>query len=159
MSYGLFPADKKAGQAIRRLGEGETITVRLLRGRSWKQNAFYWHVLERAVASTGRWRTPQELHAALRIATGYVDEVTMLTGRRVLVPRSTGFTAMTQDEAQAYYDAAFTLLSDTIGVDIHELDGRDAGENPGDAGAGDDDDGHRGGNGDQRGERPRHTPP
>jgi hypothetical protein len=135
------------------------VLVRLLRGRSWKQNAFYWHVLEQAVASTGRWRTPQELHAALRIATGYVDEVTMLTGRRVLVPRSTGFAAMTQDEAQAYYDAAFTLLSDTIGVDIHELDGRDAGESPGDAGAGDDDDGHRGGNGDQRGERPRRAAP
>lgn len=117
----LRPANAKAEEFVRSLDGGENVMVRVLRGRSTRQNAYYWAALERAVDATGRWRTPQELHAALRIALGYVDEVKTLAGRRVLVPRSTGFDNMSHDEAQAYYDAAFKLLAETVGIGIGEL--------------------------------------
>lgn len=117
----LLPADTKALECVRGLEEHMPIPVKLLRSRSARQNALYWQCLERVVDSTGRWRTPQELHAALRIALGHVDEVLTLAGRRVLVPSSTAFAAMSQDEAQAYYDAAFRLLAETVGCSIDEL--------------------------------------
>jgi hypothetical protein len=81
--------------------------------RSISQNALYWRTLERVLeAYPGRWGTPQELHAALKIAAGYHEPVTLLTGRRVIVPRSIAFEAMTQPEAQQFYDAAFQILAD-----------------------------------------------
>lgn len=114
----LLPADQRAVEIVAKLDPHEPVSVRLLRHRSGKQNAFYWRMLERAVEATGRWRTPQELHAALRIATGHVDEIVTMTGRRVLVPSSTAFDAMTQDEAQAYYTSAFDLLTEATGIEI-----------------------------------------
>lgn len=117
----LLPADQHALEVVRKLEPHRVFPARLLRGRSHRQNALYWRVLERVVDATGRWRTPQELHAALRIALGHVDEVVTFAGRRVLVPSSTAFDAMPHDEAQAYYDAAFRLLAETLDCGVDEL--------------------------------------
>ena len=114
----LLPADQRAVDIVAKLEPDEPVSVRLLRHRSTRQNAFYWRMLEQAVEATGRWRTPQELHAALRIATGHVDEIVTMTGRRVLVPSSTAFDSMSHDEAQAYYTAAFDLLTQATGIEI-----------------------------------------
>jgi len=120
---GLFPADARAKDALSRIPERTTVAVKIDRRRSAAQNAMYWSVLEQVVAATGRWRTAEELHLALKVACGRVDIVQLIDGRRVLVPESTAFDAMSQDEAQAYYDAAFKVICDELmgGMPVEEL--------------------------------------
>jgi hypothetical protein len=93
-----------------------------MRERSAPQNRLYWQVLGRVVEQTGgRWETPSQLHAALKIGTGYTETVRLLNGRRVVVPRSIAFDSMPQAEAQLYYDAAFELLAELMGCPVEEL--------------------------------------
>jgi hypothetical protein len=94
-----------------------------MRKRSATQNALYWSVLGQVVAATDRWRTPEELHMALKVACGHVDIIRLVDGRRVMVPSSIGFDRLTQDEAQAYYDAAFRVIADEImgGMPVEDL--------------------------------------
>ena len=119
----LWPADGRAADTLSRIPQRSAVAVRVMRGRSHAQLAMYWSVLEKVVEATGRWRTPEELHLALKVATGHVDIVRLIDGRRVLVPESTAFDAMTQDEAQAFYDAAFRIVADEVmgGMGIDEL--------------------------------------
>jgi hypothetical protein len=114
LAGGLFPLDAKAAALIHKLPQRTPVAVRIDRRRSAVQNAMYWSVLEHVVAATGRWRTPEELHIALKVATGHVDPVRLIDGRMILVPQSIGFDHMSQDEAQAYYDAAFRVICDEV---------------------------------------------
>ena len=120
---GLFPADATGADLLRHLPPRMPVAVRIMRGRSAVQCALYWSVLEKVVEATGRWRTSQELHLALKVATGHIDIVRLVDGRMVKVPQSTAFDAMTQDEAQAYYDAAFRVICDEVmgGMPVEEL--------------------------------------
>lgn len=119
----LWAAEPKAGGVLSKIPQGSTVTVRVIRSRSARQNAMYWRVLERVVEATERWRTPEELHVVIKIALGLVDIVHLIDGRRVLVPQSTSFEAMTQDEAQTFYDSAYDLLCNEImgGCTVEEL--------------------------------------
>ena len=119
----LAPAEPKAAELLRRMPIGEGVVCRVLRGRSAVQNRLYWQVLERVVEATGRWRNADELHAALKIATGHVETVQLFDGRRVLVPDSIRFEHMDQDEAQVFYDAAFAILCEEMfnGITVDEL--------------------------------------
>jgi len=119
----LWPADGRAGEMLSRIPQRSAVAVRIMRSRSHAQLAMYWGVLEQVVAATGRWRTAEELHIALKVATGHVDIVQLIDGRMVKVPGSIAFDHMNQDEAQAYYDAAFRVICDEVmgGIGIEEL--------------------------------------
>jgi hypothetical protein len=110
----LWPDDPKSAEAIRSIPRHTSVPVRLLRERNHEQLALYWRVLERLVEATDRWRCAEELHLALKIATGRIGEVTLLTGRRVLVPESVAFDQMSQDEFTRYFDAAMRVLCEEV---------------------------------------------
>ena len=113
---GLWPADPKAKDELGRIKGGEFVAVKVLRGRSYKQNALYWKVLERVVAVTKKWRSPEELHEALKVACGHVETVRLVDGRTIKVPASIAFAAIDQDEAQLYYEKAFAEICKIMGV-------------------------------------------
>ena len=119
----LYPAEDKAAALLQKIPPRVPIAVRILRHRSPEQTALYWRCLERVVEATGCWRTPEELHLALKVATGHVDVVRLVDGRRVLVPQSAAFDQMTADEFTAYMDAALAIVCDEImgGVTVEEL--------------------------------------
>lgn len=119
----LAPAEPKAAELLRRMPIGEDVVCRVLRGRSALQNRLYWQVLERVVEATGKWRTADELHAALKVAIGHVETVQLFDGRKVLVPDSIRFEHMSQDEAQVFYDAAFHVICDEVmgGISVEDL--------------------------------------
>ena len=119
----LLPAEDKALETLRRIPPRVPIAVRVLRHRSPEQTALYWRCLEHVVEATGRWHAAEELHLALKVATGRVDVVQLLDGRKVLVPESIAFDQMTQDEASAYFDAALKIVCDELmgGVTVEEL--------------------------------------
>lgn len=119
----LAPAEPKAAELLRQMPIGEDVVCRVLRGRSALQNRLYWQVLERVVATTGKWRDADELHAALKIATGHVETVRLFDGCRVLVPDSIRFEHMSQDEASGYYEAAYGVICDEVmgGISVDDL--------------------------------------
>lgn len=110
----LIAVDEDSRLAIRALPFDKRIAMRVSSDRSHEQLALYWRCLERVVEATGRWRTPEELHLALKVACGYVDKVRLLDGRLVLCPGSIAFDRMNQEEAQRYYDAALKIVADEI---------------------------------------------
>lgn len=121
--HGLLPADAQAEAALQRLPRRKPFTIRPWRERSHAENALYWRTLECVVEATGRWRTADELHAALKVACGLVDVVQLVDGRRILAPGSIAFDRMSQDEAGRYYEAAFRVICDEImgGMSVEEL--------------------------------------
>lgn len=118
----LSPADGRAAEELQKIPHRHTVAVRVLRPRSHEQLAFYWQILEKTVEATGKFRTSHELHLALKIATGRVETVRLISGRHVLVPDSVAFDAMSQDDFQAYFDDARRIIEDElIGGEIAEL--------------------------------------
>lgn len=119
----LSPADARAAETLHRIPQRAPFSIRVQRERSHEQLALYWQCLERVVEATGRWRTAEELHLALKIATGYVEKVRLIDGRRVLVPESVAFDQMSQDEFTRYFDAAMRVLCEEVmgGCSIEEL--------------------------------------
>lgn len=119
----LCAANTAATRIFNRIQDGDRAAIRFVAKRSVAQNAMYWDCLEHIIEATGRWRTAEELHLALKVATGRVDVVQLIDGRRVLIPESTAFDAMSQDEAARYYDAALRILCDEVmgGCTVEEL--------------------------------------
>lgn len=119
----LHPADEKAAALIRKIPPRTTVAVKVLRHRNPEQLALYWACLQSVVESVGRWRTPEELHLALKVATGRVDVILLTNGRRILVPQSTAFDQMTADDFSSYMDSALKILCDEVmgGISVDEL--------------------------------------
>lgn len=118
----LSPADRHAAEELQKIPHRHTVAVRVLRPRNHEQLALYWRVLEKTVEATGKFRTAQELHLALKIATGRVETVRLISGRHVLVPDSVAFDQMSQDDFQAYFAEALRVIEDElIGGEIEEL--------------------------------------
>lgn len=111
---GLYAADHRACDFIDRIAEGEEVAVRLMKGRAVPRNAFYWRVLDRIVKTIGPWKDAYDLHDALKVAAGHTKAVQLLDGRHIRVPDSVSFDRMSQQDAAAYYDAAFRLISQEI---------------------------------------------
>lgn len=91
--------------------------VRLTK-RSLPQHRTYWKALSIVAANDERWATAEHLHQSLKMACGLVTETfNITTGEVVLVPDSTSFEAMDQEEFQIFFDRAMASLSAAIGWD------------------------------------------
>ena len=119
----LWPENEKSAEAIRKIPRYTSVSVRILRERNHEQLALYWRVLDRVVEATGRWRCSEELHLALKIATGRISDIHLINGRKVLVPESVAFDQMNQEEFTRYFDAAMRVLCEEVmgGCSINEL--------------------------------------
>lgn len=119
----LWPVDRKGHELVAALPQGKPVPIRILGERSREQLALYWQILGQVVAAQGRWRTAEELHLALKVATGRIDVVQLLDGRLVKVPESVAVDQMSQDEFQAYFNDAMRIVCDEImgGTSIEDL--------------------------------------
>lgn len=86
--------------------------------RKPKQHRTYWRALGLVVKSTDRWPTKDKLHEDIKFALGFVEKrANLLTGEIMLVPDSTAFDAMDQDEWQVFMDKAMELIAAECGFD------------------------------------------
>lgn len=86
--------------------------------RSRPQQRLYWLMLNRVVKATSQWPTAEKLHRDIKLTLGYTEPaVNLRTGEVVAIPDSTALDAMTQDEFQAFFDAAVKLLSERLQFD------------------------------------------
>lgn len=120
---GYAVADDAGHKQHSKLPVGSLVGARIARSRSLPQQRMYWAVLATVVDATGQWRTPEELHLAIKFALGYVNPVLLTSGRRIIVPESTSFDSMNHEEFCAFTEAAYRLICDEImgGMSLEEL--------------------------------------
>lgn len=79
----------------------------------------YWTTLQRAVDATGKWKSREALHTALKVRMGLVEPIYDLKGNvSGMIPHSTAFAAMDQSQFKLYFDGAMAALSEAVGYDV-----------------------------------------
>lgn len=115
---GLRPAHAFDAEALSADPFGTEYELSKVSKRRPKQHRTYWRALSLVVKATNRWSTAEHLHDELKLACGFYRKAANLaTGEIMLIPDSTAFDKMTQDEWQAYMDKAMELLSAECGYD------------------------------------------
>jgi len=86
--------------------------------RKPKQHRTYWRALGLVVKATNRWPDAVHLHDELKLAAGfYRKAINMANGDLMLIPDSTAFDKMDQDQWQAYMNKAMELIAQECGFD------------------------------------------
>lgn len=112
-------ADDEAQKQHDKLPIGQIVGAEIARSRSLQQHRFYWSVLTRVLSDgphekVDSWRTPEAFHEALKVATGHVEIVQLVSGRLIKIPQRTGFDSMPQDEWQKFMGAVFKVIEEEI---------------------------------------------
>lgn len=105
----LVPANSEAAYVLEHVPDGNTVEVRMIRGRSTQQHRLFWAVLDR-VAQASRFETAERLLVAIKVSLGRYDLCKLPSGKVVPVPQSISFAAMDQHEFQKFMDDAFALI-------------------------------------------------
>jgi hypothetical protein len=83
-----------------------------------KQHRTYWRALSLVVKATNRWPDAEHLHDELKLACGFYRKAANLaTGEIMLIPDSTAFDKMDQDQWQKFMDRAMELIAAECGFD------------------------------------------
>lgn len=83
-----------------------------------KQHRTYWRALGLVVKATDRWPTSEHLHDELKLACGFYRKAANLsTGEIMLIPESTAFDKMDQDQWQVFMDKAMEIIANECGFD------------------------------------------
>jgi hypothetical protein len=85
--------------------------------RSKKRNGLYWAVLAAVVEATDAVPTPEHLHQIVKLKLGFVTTAVLPSGEVALIPDSTSFEAMSEDENRIFCERAFAWLASTFGLD------------------------------------------
>jgi hypothetical protein len=86
--------------------------------RKPKQHRTYWRALNLVVKATDRWPDAEHLHDELKLALGFYRKAANLaTGEIMLIPDSTAFDKMDQEQWQAFMNAAMELIAKECGFD------------------------------------------
>ena len=118
----LYPADDRAREALAGLPESAEVAVRLSTDRSLLQHNRFWALLD-LVAKATEWETPEKLLVGLKMRLGYFDIMLMPNGKKVPVPHSIAFSAMSQADFQVFQDRAMNVLVTEVcpGLDVEQL--------------------------------------
>lgn len=95
------------------IGPDYSATMRAAKGRSKKQNDFYWKLLAVVAANNERegCSTAPNLHRWLKKKLGYYKEIKFWDGNVLHLLDSTSFTAMDAIEFKPYLDSALDLIT------------------------------------------------
>jgi Protein of unknown function (DUF1367) len=119
---GLAAADERTEEALRGLGVGEIVAVKIKRPRNIRHHRLFFALLNAVFENQDKYLSVEGFRFALIIAAGYADEVRLDGDKVVLKPRSLSFGSMGQDEFAEFYAAALAavprLLPQYEGVDI-----------------------------------------
>jgi hypothetical protein len=91
--------------------------------RSLPRHRFYWVLLGIVAENQDRWRTAEDLHTAIKVKLGYIEDFHLIDGSLLIRPRSTNFDSMDEIEFREYLDRALEVICTEIipGLDIRAL--------------------------------------
>ena len=81
----------------------------------------YWAILGRITKATEAWPTPEHLHRYIKFRLGYVETIRDPAGNPIaVIPDSTAFDAMGQDQFNAYFKQSMRLLEEEVGFVLND---------------------------------------
>ncbi len=117
---GLRPARAWDAEALAADPLGTEYDLVKINRRRPRQHRTYWRALNLVVKSgaSNRWPTAEHLHDELKLAAGFYRKAANLaTGEIMLIPDSTAFDKMDQEQWQIYMDRAMELIAAETGYD------------------------------------------
>ncbi len=115
---GLRPANAWDAEALSTDPIGTEYELAKITRRKPKQHRTYWRALNLVVKATNRWPDAEHLHDEIKLACGYYRKAANLaTGEMMLIPDSTAFDKMDQEQWQHFMDRAMELIAAECGFD------------------------------------------
>jgi hypothetical protein len=105
----LLPVDPRDDAMLAGIALGETIAIKLVRGRSLPQHRLFFGILDHVAKATA-FETAERLLVALKIRLGRYDLLAMPNGKMVPVPQSISFAKMDQADFAKFFDDALRLI-------------------------------------------------
>ena len=114
------PYDVEMFQSI---PENVAVRAQFAQPRSGPRHRLYRVILRIVTNNTDLFASEESLHDTLLLANGVVRPVMTTAGEIIMMPSSTAFDAMGEEEFKAYFDAALETIQTHVipGIDLDEL--------------------------------------
>lgn len=119
----LAPYAKYDAERFAEIPTDKIIRIQVAQPRSIPRHRLYRVLLRQVVKNTNAFATDDALHKTLLVGCGVVEPVITVEGEIIMIPSSTAFEAMPEEQFKTYFDQALTIVSEHIipGVDIDDL--------------------------------------
>jgi hypothetical protein len=121
----LRPVDANGEEALSRIKQGIAVMVEVKRPRNAKFHRLYWALVSivHENMDSERYPSPEDLHAAFKIAAGIRTRIELPNGEVGFIPGSIAFHKMDQAAFDAFYDRICDLVATHFlpGVDKDDL--------------------------------------
>lgn len=122
----LRPADEAGCEALRRLGNGDIVTVEIKKSRNIRHHRLFWALMTVVHDNMDheRYPTVEDLAAAIKIASGLRTRIELPNGEVGFIPGSIAFHKMDQTAFSEFYDRVCDLIAKHFlpGVTSEELE-------------------------------------
>lgn len=109
----LRPSDDCGVEALRKIGQGEVVSVEIKRPRNIKHHRMFWALMTIVweQLDSDRYPTVEDLVAAVKISAGLRTRIELPSGETGFIPGSIAFHKMDQDAFSSFYDRVCDLLA------------------------------------------------
>lgn len=109
----LRPADEVGEEVLRKLGQGELVTIEVKQPRNIRFHRLYWALVTLVWQNMDgdRYPTVDDLHAAIKIAAGLRTRIELPDGTVGFIPGSISFHKMDQTAFTAFYERVCDLIA------------------------------------------------
>lgn len=119
---GLYPADPSSYEALKAVGQGELVRVKISKPRNPKHHSRMWVLLTKVIEAGAPFPNEEALLFYIKVRLGHCDVVEGLGGHRYPMPKSISFSAMDQTAFNKFYDGAIKVISSEVLPGIEESD-------------------------------------
>ena len=108
----LRPTDSSGEDALRKIGNGEVVSIEVKRPRNVRHHRMFWALMTivHENMDEARYPTVEDLVSAIKIAAGLRTRIVLPSGDVGFIPGSIAFHKMSQDEFSAFYDRVCDLI-------------------------------------------------
>ncbi|MCS3449973.1 DUF1367 family protein [Bradyrhizobium elkanii] len=119
----LIPHAAYDVEMFQAIPENVPVRAQFAQPRSGPRHRLYRVILRLVTHNTDLFATEDSLHDTLLLSNGVVRPVMTTAGEIIMIPSSTAFDAMGEEEFKAYFDAALETIQAHIipGIDLDEL--------------------------------------
>lgn len=109
----LRPTDEAGQEALRKLGNGELVTVEFRKSRNIKHHRLFWALMSIVHQNMDheRYPTVEDLTSAVKITAGLRTRIELPNGEVGFIPGSIAFNKMDQAAFSEFYDRVCDLIA------------------------------------------------
>lgn len=109
----LRPVDLAGEEALSKIKNNDLVQVEIKRPRNIQHHRLYFALISKVWENMDheRYPSPDDLHAAVKIAAGIRTRIVLPDGTQGFIPGSIAFHKMDQDQFSAFYERACDLIA------------------------------------------------